>query len=126
MKRILVVEDDPAIRRLATDLLKDEGYEVCTAATGAEGLDVIEDLRPTLPDLTVLDLMMPVMDGPTFHARLPEDARRVPLLVLSGSRAALDTATRLGADILVKPFDLDDLVARVARAVGDRVAPVER
>ena len=124
MKCILVVEDDPAIRRLATDLLEDEGYEVRTAATGAEGLKVLEAMRPLLPDLIVLDLMMPVMDGPTFHSKLPSDARRVPMLVLSGSRGAKATAARLGADILAKPFDLDELVARVDRAVRNgHVAP---
>lgn len=126
MKRILVVEDDPAIRRLATDLLEDEGYEVHTAASGADGLKVLEALRPDLPDLIILDLMMPVMDGPTFHARLSEDVRRVPLLVLSGSRGAKATAARLGADILAKPFDLDELVERVAHAVNTAPAAVRR
>src|SRR5690606_2764115 len=87
-RRVLVVEDDLAIRRLAMDLLEDEGYEVRTADSGAAALEIMETWRPSL---IVLDLMMPVMDGPTFHANLPEDARDIPILVLSGSRTARET-----------------------------------
>lgn len=122
MKRILVVEDDDAIRRLASDLLTDEGYEVRTARTGQEGLDVLAAWLPEMPDLILLDLMMPVMDGETFHQHLPETARAIPVLVLSGSRGAHEAAARLGAAILQKPFDLDDLLRCVETTIAGALA----
>ncbi len=122
MSRILVVEDDVAIRRLAHDLLSDEGYEVATACTGQEALDLLAEWYPECPDLILLDLMMPVMDGETFYRHLPSEARSIPILVLSGSRGAREAAMRLGAAIIQKPFDLDDLLQRVESMLADAVA----
>ena len=113
--RILVVEDDAAIGSLLQDAMIDEGYEVRHAPDGLQGLAVLESWRP---NVIVLDLMMPVMDGETFrheqHRRgLADD---VPLLILSASRRALEVAADLGAAAVVrKPFDLDELVNLVNR-----------
>ena len=63
VRQILVVEDDASIRGLVSDLLRDDGYQVSEACNGAEALDAVREQRP---DLIVLDLMMPVMDGWTF------------------------------------------------------------
>ena len=117
-KRVLVVDDEPSVAQVVVDALADEGYEVRWAANGREALAV---LGAWLPDLIVLDLMMPVMDGRAFRAaqrRLPGAAARVPVLVLSGMREARATAEALGAAALTKPFDLDDLVATVDRLLN--------
>jgi len=115
-KRVLVVDDEPSVAQVIVDALADEGYEVRWAANGREALAA---LGAWLPDLIVLDLMMPVMDGRAFRAAqrcLSGAAAQVPVLVLSGMREARATAEALNAAaVLTKPFDLDDLVATVGR-----------
>src|SRR5438105_3128734 len=93
---ILVVEDDPMIREVLAGLLVDEGYEVDEAAHGLEGL---ERLRACRPDLIVLDLMMPVMDGWNFRDRQRQlaDCADVPVVVLSAVRDLEQQAVRLDA-----------------------------
>jgi CheY-like chemotaxis protein len=118
MAQILVVEDDAAIRGLVTEVLRDDGYEVTEAANGAEALEYVGGHRP---DLIVLDLMMPVMDGWAFveecrrHAR----CREVPIVVTSASHDLPRTAEKLRAygvrTCLAKPFDVDGLLALVER-----------
>jgi len=111
--RILVVEDDPVIRDGVRDALEGEGYEVRCAADGLEGvrLGLTED-----PDLIVLDLMLPGLDGFEVLRRLRADAVETPVLVLT-ARGLEDDKIRgfsLGADdYLVKPFALGELLARV-------------
>src|SRR4051794_12787785 len=107
-ERILVVDDDLDVLSVMRDLLIDEGYEVRTAGNGREALDVLAEWRP---DLIVLDLMMPIMDGPTFRRRQRELdlAPGAPLLVLSAARNMLDVASKIGANgCLGKPFSLDE------------------
>lgn len=115
MTRILVVEDDAAIRRLAQDLLADEGYEVFTAGSGPAGLDT---LSTSQPDLVVLDLMMPQMDGFEFARAMEQRHRAVPIVVLSGSHDIERRAEEMGAaGSVLKPFDIDDFLATVRRAL---------
>jgi CheY-like chemotaxis protein len=118
-KRVLVVDDESSVAQVVVDALADEGYEVRWAANGREALAV---LGAWLPDLIVLDLMMPVMDGRAFRAaqrHLSGPAATVAVLVLSGMREARATAEALGAAAaLTKPFDLDDLVATVDRLLN--------
>ena len=94
MPRILVVEDDEAIRGLVTEVLRDDGYEVSEAANGAEALDYVGGHQP---DLIVLDLMMPVMDGWTFveECRRINRCSEVPIVVTSASHDLPKTAERL-------------------------------
>jgi DNA-binding response OmpR family regulator len=117
-RRVLVVEDDVSIGQVIADLLADEGYQVRWAKDGRAALAVLDEWRP---DVIVLDLMMPVLDGRAFRA---EQRRRggavaqVPVIVLSGARAARAAAAELGvAAVLTKPFDLDRLVATVGRVL---------
>ncbi|MCC7370647.1 MAG: response regulator [Chloroflexi bacterium] len=114
--RVLVVEDEESIAQFVTDVLRDEGYEVRRALHGRDALDVLEDWTP---DLIVLDLMMPVMDGRAFRTAqraLEGGWDRIPVVVLSGAREARAIADELDvAATLTKPFDIEDLLATIAR-----------
>jgi CheY-like chemotaxis protein len=116
MPDILVVEDDDAIRALVAEILEDDGYRVREAANGLEAL---ERLREKQPDLIVLDLMMPVMDGWTFVNECQRWCGEVPILVTSASHDLARTAERLSGlgvrTCVAKPFELDALLALVER-----------
>jgi CheY-like chemotaxis protein len=118
MTHILVVEDDDAIRGLVSEVLRDDGYQVREATNGAEALETV---RETRPDLIVLDLMMPVMNGWTFleECRRTDSCAEVPVVVTSASHDLPRTADRLREmgvrTCLAKPFDLDGLLALVER-----------
>jgi DNA-binding response OmpR family regulator len=120
-EHILVVEDDPQIADLLRRGLIYEGYSVEVAADGPAGLTAARD-RP--PDLVLLDLMLPGMDGLTVCARL-RAASDVPILILTARDAVPDRVKGLDAgadDYVVKPFNFDELVARI-RAQLRRRAP---
>ncbi len=115
-KRVLVVDDDPDIRELLSSALGDEGFEVAPAANGEEALAVISTFRP---DVIVLDLMMPVMDGWQFASELRARDQEIPLVLLSAARDLRLHAQRLAAaDVIEKPFDLGELLPKVARAAS--------
>ncbi|MCA9849952.1 MAG: response regulator [Dehalococcoidia bacterium] len=115
MTRILIVEDDAAIRRLAHDLLVDEGFEVFLAETGEDGLAALGEHEP---NLVLLDLMMPLMDGPTFATEMERRQHDVPIVVLSGSRDIHEIASSMGAaGAILKPFDIEEFVSAVRRAL---------
>lgn len=112
-RTILVVEDDPAIREGLTDALEMEGYAVLTAPDGAAGLELglTHD-----PDLIVLDVMMPRMDGFEVLRRLRADRLDTPVLMLTARGLERDRVEGLdlGADdYVVKPFSLSELLARI-------------
>ena len=108
---ILVVDDDPCIRGLISEALDWEGYPVVTAANGAEALKVVET---TPPALVVLDMQMPVLDGPGFVRALRERGLRLPVLVLTAATNARRYASELNADgFIPKPFDLTQLLTTV-------------
>jgi two-component system response regulator QseB len=119
--RVLVVEDDEEIAQVLQRSLRLEGYEVKLAGDGVQGL---EEAHAFLPDLIVLDLGLPRLDGVDVAKRLREDGDEVPILMLT-ARDALESRVEgldIGADdYLVKPFDLDELAARV-RALTRRAA----
>jgi len=108
---LLVVDDDPAIRRILTLVLEDEGYEVETAADGLEALSKVEEAPP---DLLLLDLRLPRMDGIDLLMRVGELPVTPPSIVVS----ALDNrhlARAAGAaDFVRKPFDFEVLLDSVA------------
>lgn len=107
---ILIVDDNPALRRLLALTLRLSGYEVCEAGNGQEAFLVMED---KFPDVIVLDLQMPVMDGRTFFWRLAERPQRPPVIILSayGAKTAYD---ELWAErFLTKPFEPQALVREV-------------
>jgi CheY-like chemotaxis protein len=112
--RVLVVDDDDAIREFLRDLLGSEGYEVDEAANGAEA---VERVRANPPSAVLMDLMMPVLSGAEATARLKNDpaTARIPILAMSAGRNLAAMATGVPADGFVsKPFDLSLLVSTLA------------
>ena len=111
--RILVVDDDPKIRTVVRRGLAYEGYRVIEAASGEEGL---EKAREHLPDLVILDVMMPGIDGLEVTRRLRAAGGEVAILMLTARDEIKDRVEGLetGADdYLVKPFNFEELLARV-------------
>jgi DNA-binding response OmpR family regulator len=115
-KHVLVVEDDDSIRDLLERALSDAAYQVSTAMSGARAL---ESMYAHLPDLLVLDLMMPDMNGWELLREMAQsrELASVPILVVSAASATgLREAQDLGAPVfLPKPFELDDLLSEVER-----------
>jgi DNA-binding response OmpR family regulator len=111
--RILVVDDDPAIRNMLRLTLLDEGYTVVTAADGAEALARVDD---SAPHLILLDLMMPVMDGWETYRHLTAEGRSHPPIMVITAGQFSDRARRElreVAEVINKPFDLDHLLGAV-------------
>ncbi len=120
--RVLVVDDEPEVRNAVARALRVEGYRVASAADGVTALAAI---RGGAPDLVVLDVMMPEMDGLEVCRRLRKNGDRTPVLMLTALDGIGDRVTGLDAgadDYLVKPFALEELFAR-ARALLRRTAP---
>jgi DNA-binding response OmpR family regulator len=119
--RVLVIDDDPGIRDVVSAVLTDEGYTVFTAANGHEGLDLVANRHP---HAILLDMRMPGMDGWEFARKFHESyGHTTPILVMTAAQDANERGVAIDAEgIIPKPFDLDFLLARVARAVAPDVA----
>lgn len=113
--RVLVVDDDPYITDLVATALRYEGFEVNTVGSGRESITIVESFAP---DLIVLDVMLPDLEGFDVQRRLADSGRRIPVLFLTARDATEDKVQGLsiGDDYLTKPFSLEELVARI-RAV---------
>lgn len=121
-ERILIIEDDQAILKILQRGLTYEGYTVDTATEGRSGLMLARDHQP---DLVILDWMLPGMDGLEVCHRMRTASGSVPILMLTAKDAVQDRIQGLDAgadDYLVKPFNLDELLARV-RALLRRTQP---
>ncbi|MDQ6740909.1 MAG: response regulator transcription factor [Actinomycetota bacterium] len=122
--KLLVVDDEPNIRELLSTSLRFAGFEVFAAGNGREALAAAEEHNP---DLAVLDVMLPDMDGFTVTRRLRAAGRHFPVLFLTARDDTEDKVTGLtvgGDDYVTKPFSLDEVVARI-RAVLRRTQPME-
>jgi CheY-like chemotaxis protein len=116
LRRVLVVDDEEPIRSVVSTVLQEEGYCVATASAG-EALGMATD-EP--PDVIILDIMMPVIDGPELRRRLLAHPRtaRVPVVVMTAAGDARAWASKLGAvGALQKPFDIVQLIDLVEKAV---------
>ncbi|HEU0131155.1 MAG TPA: response regulator transcription factor [Mycobacteriales bacterium] len=122
--RVLVVDDDPALREALTRALRLDGYDVTAVSNGLKALEAV---ATSAPDVLVLDLMMPVVGGLEVCRRLRAKGDRTPILVLTARDEVGDRVAGLDAgadDYLVKPFALDELRARL-RALLRRSRPPE-
>lgn len=122
--KLLVVDDEPNIRELLSTSLRFAGFDVVAAANGREALEAAETHNP---DLAVLDVMLPDMDGFTVTRKLRASGRFFPVVFLTARDETEDKVTGLtvgGDDYVTKPFSLDEVVARI-RAVLRRTAPAE-
>lgn len=122
--KLLVVDDEPNILELLATSLRFAGFEVVTASSGREALEKAETESP---DLAVLDVMMPDLDGFAVTRKLRSSGRHFPVLFLTAKDDTEDKVTGLtvgGDDYVTKPFSLDEVVARI-RAVLRRVQPFE-
>jgi len=120
-QRVLVVDDEPPIRRFLRASLIAQGYDVMEAEDGAKAL---EEIRRRPPDLLVLDLGLPGIDGLEVIRRLRGDGAAMPIIVLSSrmDEAGKVEALDLGADDYVtKPFGMDELLARIRTAMRHRL-----
>lgn len=114
-RHILIVDDDPAIRATISEVLAEEGYTITTATNGAEGLAA---LARALPAVVLLDMRMPVLDGWGFARALKERGVSLPIVVMTAAQDARRWSQEIGAAwVLAKPFDLDELVQAVERAL---------
>lgn len=112
-RRLLLVDDEDNLRSMLSAALRHSGFDVTDVASGRDALDHVAGHRP---DLVVLDVMMPDLDGFEVCRRLRSDGRDLPVLFLTARDAVDDKVRGLtlgGDDYLVKPFSLDELVARV-------------
>ena len=112
-KRVLVVDDEANIAELVATALRYEGFEVTTASSGTQALETVVTARP---DLIVLDVMLPDLDGFEVARRLGEQGKAVPILFLTARDSTDDKIRGLtigGDDYVTKPFSLSELLARV-------------
>lgn len=124
MAEILIVDDDRDIVELTRQVVSFEGHTSRQAYNGQEGL---EKMREKLPDLILLDVEMPVLDGPSMAYRIIiHDAghERVPIVLLSGAEKIYLIARRIGTPyFLPKPYSLDAFIQLINRALLERIAP---
>ena len=133
-KKIIIAEDDQAVRDSLDRALRYEGYSVIAVNNGSKAL---EKSQSSPPDLFILDVMMPVVDGLSVCRALRRSGDKTPVLILTAKHEVSDRVAGLDAgadDYLVKPFSLDELLARIrallrrfddqtvqARSIGDLV-----
>lgn len=120
-RKILVVEDETELQKALSIRLKAIGYEVITAQDGQEGL---EKARSICPDLIVLDILMPKMDGYEVCRMLKFDARykSIPVIMLTAKAQDVDKAMgkKVSADdYITKPFETQDLLDKIKKYLGD-------
>ena len=121
MPRILIIDDDAAVRTTVRVVLERAGYETLEAADGRQGERLLDGV-----DLVITDLLMPEMDGVDLIGIIRRENRALPVIAMSGggkvdSKSYLDVARALGAyATIAKPFDMDHLLATVREAIASR------
>jgi CheY-like chemotaxis protein len=114
-KKILIIDDDPAIVKYLEAVFSDNGYATCSASSSMEGLEVVKREKP---DLITLDLQMPGEWGPRFYRKLRKDkaVRDIPVIVVSGIDG--DHAIKDAIAFISKPFDPEKLIGIVKNTIG--------
>lgn len=121
-QHILVVEDDRDVRETMVEILEDEGYTVSGAENGREALAALRD-EPARPDLILLDLMMPIMNGFQFRDEQLKDAQlaRIPVVLISADSDVRGNAEKLNvAAFMVKPVKIQPLLDVIERLLQSR------
>lgn len=115
MKKILVVDDDPTVIKLLEGVLKAQGFEVALAH---DGIDAMVQVKNTKPDLIILDIMMPELNGYEVcsHLKFDPQYKSIPILILTSREQELDEriARMMGVEYMHKPFDRERLLATIA------------
>jgi CheY-like chemotaxis protein len=116
MKNILVVDDEPDVREFLSSYLEDSGYNVRTAEDGTQALKLIEG---DIPDLILLDLMMPEETGTGLYRKLHDKKayKEIPVIVISGA-AGRDVAVSRSVPVFDKPIDKEALLSKIQETVG--------
>jgi CheY-like chemotaxis protein len=123
VSRILIVDDDPNIVQMLSDILTDEGYEVATAT---QSLRAFDRAKESQPDLILMDIMMPYLDGldQIKLLSLDDDLKDIPIIVITAKARALDGIEDLRAlrivDYLYKPFEISDLLEKIGKAIKNK------
>lgn len=121
MARVLIVDDEPAVRRTVVRFLRRSGFDVDEAEDGAAALKAVANVRP---DVVITDVNMPDMDGIELLAALRSGDPELPVIVISGGgvipkRVLLKNANMLGATFTIaKPFTMDEILEVVSEALG--------
>jgi CheY-like chemotaxis protein len=122
-RSVLIVDDDADVRESIADALEGEGYRVAAASNGKEALRLLQD-RNLRPDLILLDIMMPEMDGWAFRGEQQKDAdlASIPVIVFTAYGSPRDIARQLdAAGFLKKPLRLEELLSTIDRVPQSRV-----
>jgi CheY-like chemotaxis protein len=116
-KVVLVVDDDKAIRESLAELIEEEGYAVITATNGRDALAKLRADPPRRPCLILLDLMMPVMNGPEFYREQQNDPdlSSIPVVVISADGNVSTKAKPFGGEFLAKPIRFDTVLKTIER-----------
>ena len=115
VKRVLIVEDNPHLARLCKAALRHSGFE---AHVAINGLDALDQVRQDIPDVIVLDVAMPIMDGREFFREIQTMPWRPPVLVMSAWQPH-EVCRELGAEAsIAKPFEIADLIWQVESLAG--------
>lgn len=115
-QRVLVVDDHPKVLRFIEVDLRLRGFEVMTTTSGGEALELVKSAKP---DIVLLDIIMPGVDGFEVLKKL-RDFTQLPVIAFSASQSNCDEAMRLGAnDFMPKPFQLHEMVRRINALLGD-------
>ena len=119
MKRILVIEDDKNIRELLRQELSDDGYSIVLAANGKEALSIMMDSGQEKPDLIIMDLRMPQMDGFETMGHLLKSKHETPVIIHTAYPSYKDDALAIAADaFVVKSHDLTKLKSAIFELIG--------
>lgn len=117
-KHVLIVDDQPGIRILLEEVIREEGHEVISVGTGAKALDQIKRQKP---DLLLIDYKLPVLDGPAVLDRLKEQGLSIPTIMMSGLAEEAETFLQnydFLICVLAKPFDILNVRKMVNEAVN--------
>jgi len=116
-QKILMVDDQPGIRILLNEIFEKEGYQTFQAANGVNALQIVKE---EVPDLVILDMKIPEMDGLEILKRIKRDDPKIPVIIMTayGELSVIQEAISLGAFThFAKPFDIDEVIATVKQAL---------